>query len=268
MEASTGMVDDYGFYRQVMESLMKVQIPFLVGGAQMLERYTGISRDVKDVDLYIRRKDLSPALEALSIAGYRTKICYPHWLAKAYENGLFVDVIFGSGNGVCEINDAWFDHSLQGEIFGVPIRFCPPEEMIWSKAFVMERERYDGADIAHLLRSCGEHMDWRRLLGQFEPHWRVLFTHLILFGFIYPGERSLIPGWLMNDLVGRLKNEMESQARQPQLCQGTLLSRVQYLKDVTDWGYADARLAPFGNMTEEEALQWTAAASDPSTSAK
>jgi hypothetical protein len=30
--------------------------------------------------------------------------------------------------------------------YDVPVIFCPPEEMIWSKAFVMERERYDGAD--------------------------------------------------------------------------------------------------------------------------
>ena len=27
--------------------------------------------------------------------------------------------------------------------------------MIWSKAFIMERERYDGADIAHLIWRAG-----------------------------------------------------------------------------------------------------------------
>ena len=26
------------------------------------------------------------------------------------------------------------------------------EESLWQKAFIMERERYDGADVAHLLR--------------------------------------------------------------------------------------------------------------------
>jgi len=267
MQSSAGIINGCAFYRQVMEDLNKGQIPFLVGGAQMLERYTGISRDVKDVDLYLRPRQVQSALEVLSIAGHRTEICYPHWLAKAYEDALFVDVIFGSGNGICAINDAWFEHSIEGEVFGVPIRFCPPEEMIWSKAFVMERERYDGADIAHLFRSCGERMDWRRLLQQFEPHWRVLFTHLILFGFIYPTERSLIPDWLMRELLGRLENEIEVAAQKPKLCQGTLLSRTQYLKDITDWGYEDARLRPFGTMTPEEAARWTAAA-DPSGSSK
>ena len=34
------------------------------------------------------------------------------------------------------------------------VKLCPPEEIIWSKSFIMERERFDGADINHLLRIC------------------------------------------------------------------------------------------------------------------
>ena len=39
----------------------------------------------------------------------------------------------------------------------MPGPLIPAEEMIWSKAFIMERERYDGADVAHILRACAEH---------------------------------------------------------------------------------------------------------------
>jgi hypothetical protein len=45
-------------------------------------------------------------------------------------------------------------------VLGVPVRLCPPEEIIWSKAFIMERERYDGADISHLIRACQGRLDW------------------------------------------------------------------------------------------------------------
>ena len=62
----------------------------------------------------------------------------------------------------------------------------------------MERERYDGADVAHLLRAHGDRLDWPRLLRRFGPHWRVLLSHLVLFGFIYPGERALVPAWVMD----------------------------------------------------------------------
>jgi hypothetical protein len=262
MQSSTSTLNGYNFYRRVIENLNMSQIPFLVGGAQMLERYTGISRDTKDVDLYLRPRDVESALEVLSAAGYRTEICFPHWLAKVSEGTLFVDVIFGSGNGICEINEAWFEHSTEGEVFGMPIRYCPPEEMIWSKAFIMERERFDGADIAHLIRSCGEHMDWQRLLRQFEPHWRVLFSHLLLFGFIYPTDRSVIPAWLIQELLERLQSETDTVIEEPKICRGTLLSRIQYLKDITDWGYQDGRLRPFGTMTQAEATQWTAGANE------
>jgi hypothetical protein len=44
------------------------------------------------------------------------------------------------------VDDLWFAHATPGDVLGIPVRLCPPEEMIWSKAFIMERERYDGAD--------------------------------------------------------------------------------------------------------------------------
>ena len=92
----------------------------------------------------------------------------------------------------------------------MPVKLCPAEEMIWSKGYVQERERFDGADIAHLIRGRGETMDWGRLLRRFGEHWRVLFGHLVTFGFIYPAERAKIPGWLLKELSDRLVNEIEA----------------------------------------------------------
>jgi hypothetical protein len=43
------------------------------------------------------------------------------------------------------------------------------------------------------------------------------------------------------------------------MCLGTLLSREQYLFDIDQLGYTDARLRPHGDMTPEEAEIWTRA---------
>ena len=142
---------------------------------------------------------------------------------------------------------------------GMTAKLCPPEEIIWSKAFVMERERYDGADVAHLLRARGKNLNWSRLLRRFGPHWRVLLSHLILFGFIYPAERSKIPTPVMKELLNRLQSEISSPPPTDLLCQGTILSRAQYLIDIEHWGYQDGQLAPRGHMTSEEIALWTAA---------
>jgi hypothetical protein len=251
--------DTAAFYRHVLDTLTAQGVPTLVGGAYAFAWYTGIQRDTKDFDLFIRRADIERALAALDDAGYVTHLIYPHWLAKVRAGDSFVDLIFYSGNGAAPVDDGWFRDAIDGVALGVPVKLQPAEEMIWSKAFVMERERYDGADVAHLVRSLGDKLDWERLLRRFGPHWRVLLAHLVLFGLIYPGERSRVPATVLDDLLERMRREAALPVPRVKVCGGTLLSREQYLHDIEQLGYRDARLAPFGDMTADEIAAWTAA---------
>ncbi|HET6568004.1 MAG TPA: hypothetical protein VFG50_08560 [Rhodothermales bacterium] len=246
------------YYRNAMRVLSDAGVPFLVGGAYAFQRYTGIVRHTKDFDLFVKEVDIERALRAMEGAGYRTEMPFPHWLAKAYCVGEdFVDLIFKSGNGVSTVDDAWFDRSVEDEVLGVPTLICAPEEMVWTKAFIMERERYDGADVVHLLRGSAERINWQRMLYLFGPFWRVLLSHLVLFGFIYPSERGRIPDEVFQELTRRLQEERNSPAPNSKVCFGTLLSRQQYLIDIEEWGFEDARLQPRGEMTGEQIEQWT-----------
>jgi len=245
------------FYRRVMHDLESHGIPFLVGGAYAFERYTGIGRHTKDFDIFIHPRDVERALAVLAAEGCATDMAFPHWLAKATCGDDVVDLIFSSGNGVALVDDDWFRHGVTETVLDVPVKLIPPEEMIWSKSFVMERERYDGADVAHVLRACADALDWPRLLERFGLHWRVLFHHLVVFGFIYPCERARIPAAVMRELMGRLDTELTRSASD-RACHGTLISRAQYLTDLERWDYSDPRLAPRGNMTTEERALWTA----------
>ncbi len=248
------------FYRRVLAGLNAAGFEFLLGGGHALERYLGIGRSVRDLDLFMRERDVPAALAHVEKRlGYRTGLPFPHWLAKIERDERdHIDVIFSSGNSACPVDDDWFRHSVPASVMGQPVRLCPVEEMIWSKAYVMERERYDGADIAHLIHARAETIDWIRLARRFGPHWRVLFTHLILFGFIYPSERRRLPEPLMRRCLEILEQEMR-RAPARRLCRGPLTSRAQYLVDVQLWGYEDARLLPHGSMSEEDASIWTAA---------
>lgn len=245
------------FYRAVLEILEEAGVDYMVGGAFAFHYYTGIRRDTKDLDIFIRERDFQRVSAALAPAGYRTELTYPHWLGKIRDNGDLVDVIFNSGNGVARVDEVWFEHAHEATVMDFPARICPVEETIWSKAFILERERFDGADIAHLLHACASEMNWSRLLQRFDPHWRVLLSHLVLFGFVYPAERDLVPLWVMEELLGRLQRELHDPAPSHAVCGGTLLSREQYLVDIEDQGYADARLRPLGSMSREHAKIWT-----------
>jgi hypothetical protein len=257
MECLTDQNKTNDFYCSVLQTLNGAKIPYLVGGACMLEHITGIVRPTKDFDLHVRAEDIPRLFATLDAAGFRTEMTFSHWLGKVFQRTDYIDIIFSSGNGVCRVDKEWFDHSSEGEIFGVPVRFCAPEEAIWSKAFIMERERYDGADIAHLLLVSAEKMDWHRLLRRFGPYWRVLLSHLILFGFIYPERAHQVPGWLLEEGWKRLRKESKSAHDDSQICQGTLLSRTQFLYDIENWGYLDARLQPPVRMAPEDVERWT-----------
>jgi len=245
------------FYLRSLAILADARIPFLVGGAYALNHYTGIERHTKDFDVFVRREHYGAVEMALLAAGIATELTFPHWLGKASCAHGSVDVIFSSGNGLSQVDDGWFEHAVVGWVLGIEVRVCPPEEMIWSKAFITERERYDGADIMHLLLARADRLDWGRLLARFDAHWRVLLSYLGLFGFVYPSERARIPAWVMSELIGRLSGELRAPASPRRVCQGTLLSREQYLTDVGLWGFEDARLTVAGSMTVDEVAHWT-----------
>lgn len=246
------------FYRRALRVLADAEVPFLVGGAFAHACFTGIRRSTKDLDLFIRREDYERVAKMMQAEGWHTEMTYPHWLAKVYAGEDFIDLIFNSGNGLTPVDERWFDDNAQAEILGVPVRVANMEDSLLSKAFIMERERYDGADVAHTIQVNAERLNWEKLVQRFGAHWRVLLAHLTLFGFIYPGERHRVPAWVMHHLAQRLAQE----AAQPpgedlHICAGTLLSREQYLHDVEQLGYVDGRLTSMSTMTPDDVKTWT-----------
>jgi hypothetical protein len=244
-------------YISTLRALESARVPFVVGGAFALRHYAGICRDTKDLDVFLMKSDLPTALTALREIGHTCDVTFPHWLAKASSGEHFVDIIFDSANGLCPVDEQWFETAPTGTVFGVPVLLCPIEEVIWTKSFVMERERFDGADICHLLEAQGKDgIDWRRLLDRYGDNWRVLLGHLSFYSFVYPDSRDNVPRWVLDELTQRLRDEKPTPEH---VCNGTLVSREQYLVDVCERSYADARMPPYGQIGEEDLAIWTAA---------
>ena len=248
--------DTNAFYRRTLHVLSDAGVPFLVGGSHAFLEYTGIVRNTKDLDLFLRRSDMDRAMTALADAGYRTERTFQHWLGKAWQHDDFVDLVFNSGNGICPIDDAWFEHSVETQVLGMPVHIVPCEELLWQKSFIMERERFDGADIMHIIRARAATLDWARLTERFGARWPLLYTYLVFFTFVYPGEIGALPPALLDDFARR-HGELRGNPPADRVCQGTLVSRGQYLMDIGQYGYADARLAPRGGMSAEDAIYWT-----------
>ena len=252
--------DPQEIYQHATRALTQAGVPFLVGGAHALAQYTPVVRDGKDFDVFLRPEHVRVAFAALVRQDFEVVLPYPHWLGKALMGPVFIDVIFSSGNGVALVDDEWFAHAKVSEVLGQQLAICPAEEMIWSKAFICERERFDGADVLHMIRDCGDKLDWPRLLRRFGEHWRVLLAHLVLFGFAYPGERDRVPAEIMDLLSAKLLMDKATEPGTAGVCRGTLLSREQYLVDLEELGYIDGRLlSPEVHMSLEDIDHWTRA---------
>jgi hypothetical protein len=233
-------------YRRALGALKDSGLPFAVGGAYALGVHTGIHRETKDLDIFTLPDRAPEVLKLFSDLGYPSVMVARHWLGKITWEDAVIDIIFGFRNGVSQVAPDWFDRAREAELFEKSVPVLAPEEMIWSKVFVAERHRYDGADIAHLIRAGADGMDWARLRDLFGVHWPLLLSSLVLFGYVYPAERSKIPDGLVRELVERWQRQGNSSG--PEICRGTLLSHSQFLHDVTAANLLDARVLPIGNL--------------------
>jgi hypothetical protein len=218
--------------------LQRAGIPYAVAGAFALHKHTGIWRATKDLDMVLEARWVPDALTSLEQIGFQTRIEDPVWLAKAIRGRYFVDLITALGNAVMVVDAVWIERSIPYELFGVPCRVLNAEEIIASKIFVSHRERFDGADVAHLIRCRGRRLDWDRIQQLTNDHWEMLLWSLTLFAYVYPAHIDLVPERVWRSLVGRFEELVrDPPAGEP--FRGTLIDPNMFAIDVNEWGERD-----------------------------
>ncbi len=227
------------FYIEGLKLLAESGVPFLLSGTYAVTSYTGVVRPTKDLDIFCKAGDYPRILSFFQEHGFQISVEDERWLAKIYKGRYFFDVIYAARSGDIPVTDDWFEDAPEIEVYGTPVKITRPTELVWSKIFVQDRYRYDGADVAHVLLKQSDAIDWRKLLGYMELHWEVLLSHLINFRYIYPSERDRIPRWVMDELTGRLQAHLDMPPSNVKVCRGRLFSARDYVTDITEWGYAD-----------------------------
>lgn len=227
-------------FREVLKLLEKKAIQFAVSGAFAFQQHTGICRDTKDLDLFLPPEQSSAALECLVQHGFDCEVCDPVWLAKAHRGNYFVDLITGMSNAVITVDDSWIDHSRPATVLGVKTRLLAPEELLASKLFVVRRDRFDGADIAHIIYATRGKLDWQRILKYVGEHWEVLLWALLLFHYVYPSHSDYVPASLWQELIGRLTAAL-SHPHTKQEFRGSLIDDSIFAIDTREWGLEDVQ---------------------------
>lgn len=225
-------------YSEVLLAMNEHAVPYAVAGAFALQKYTGIWRLTKDLDLFVKPDDVAPALEFLGEHGFRCEIPDPVWLAKAHRGEYFVDLISGMSNAAIIVDESWMQRAQPAVIAGVDSQIISAEDLVASKLFVIRRERFDGADIAHVIYRTKGKLDWPRVLQLAGEHWEIVLWALILFRYVYPAHTDYVPTALWQELLTRYMEELQTPNPKAPF-RGSLVDDNMFSIDMKDWGLED-----------------------------
>ncbi len=255
--------EQIALFREVLELMNRCGTPYVVSGAFALQKHTGIYRDTKDLDLFLPVHHVAATLDCLVADGFEYEITDPVWLAKARRGDFFVDLITGMSNGAISVDESWVQRGSVLTVFDVPTRVLAAEELIASKLFVTRRERFDGADIAHVLYGTRGRLDWDRLLHLVGAHWEVLLWALLLFRYVYPAQTDYVPREIWDRLLRSFQQALAHPDPQAQF-RGSLIDDKMFAIDVDEWGLPDIERQYRERRPKIEAGQSAAAAAlDP-----
>lgn len=226
------------FYLDSLNILNERKISFLLGGAHALQYYTNIKRDTKDLDIFCLESDYFEIEQIFKANGYEAHLADERWIGKVIKNDYLIDVIFNSYNSLCPVVSSWFEDAQSRDFFGIKVKIPSAETIFWTKLYIKHRDRFDGADLNHLILRQGHIMNWNSILQRSAGHHQLLLAQLLEFLFVYPGHQCQIPDWVFKLLMAeaeQLKNSLKDPM--PNICRGPLIDRRSYDIDVLQWGF-------------------------------
>lgn len=243
-------------FLHALEAFDVAGITYAIGGGLAMHYYTGTHRQVKDMDLHILPVDVERSQQALRNCDFKVGTHHAQWLAQAHQGDIQICTIFGQGSWTYPVDEVWMQHGRPGLLWGRPVTYAPPEEIIWSKAFICARYRFDGADIYHLILALGDQLDWNRILSRFGDDFELLFSHLLLFRYTFPSDAGMIPDWVLDQLATRLEDSRRTLPPQMGICRGLLLDGSgTFAVDIEERGYLDVREERWQQRVRETAQQ-------------
>ncbi len=153
------MRNNFEIYRETLCALEGAGVPYVVGGGIAVAAY-GRIRATKDIDLYVKREDAMPALEALSRKGFEVNpMMDVKWLAKAYKDDISVDFILENIGGIVT-TDETLKRGRCMQVSGSRMCVMSPEDLVFRKMLAMRCLRDDWYDCIAVLSNTYQAFDW------------------------------------------------------------------------------------------------------------
>ena len=188
---------EWEVYRRVMEEARSAGVRFAFGGAFATGVYTGDLRNTKDFDFYILPQQRDAMIQATRRAGlhdYYDTLPYDRaWIYRASTDGIIVDAIWAMANLRTEVEERWISAGPEVKLRGESIRAIPIEDLIWSKLYVIQRERCDWGDVLNLIDAQTGTIAWDQLIDRMGEDAPLLAGVLAIYAWLAPERVALIP---------------------------------------------------------------------------
>lgn len=184
-------------YKCVLDRVCAANIPFALGGGLALGVYTEKFRRSKDIDLYILPEHREPIIGMMTECGlddyFHVKEYVRDWIYRGHIDDVIVDAIWAMANKRAVVDKRWLTGGPKVQMFGQEFRVIPPEELMWSKLYVLQKDRCDWPDIMNLMYAAGPTLDWPHLLERVAEDVPLVKGVLSVFSWVSPERAALIP---------------------------------------------------------------------------
>jgi hypothetical protein len=193
-------------YSKAIDAIRSSGARFMLGGGFALATFTGRWRDTKDIDFYVHPKDRDTVVQSLTRArfqDYYSRLPYDRkWIYRSVRSDVIVDIIWSMANQRAQVDDLWFERAETLKLRGQRLLLIPPEELMWCKLYIMQRDHCDWGDIFNLVYAIGPTLDWSHLIWRLEDDLPLLKAVLQVYAWLCPKEVLKLPMKLWS-LLGR-----------------------------------------------------------------
>lgn len=146
--------------KRAAAALQEEGIPFLLGGGLGCWARGGPPSS-NDIDLMLKREDAERAQEALAEAGMRPEDPPEHWLRKAWDGDILIDLIFEPSG--MKIDDEVIARGDELSVMAMHMRVMDLNDILITKLFALDEHSADYRDLILITRSLREQIDWAQL---------------------------------------------------------------------------------------------------------